>query len=291
MNTTEIKVLGSMEELRKVEDLQALVWGGNDVVPAHMMKAVVDSGGVVIGGFRKNEMIGFVYSFVGLHDYDGETGIKHCSHMLAVHPEFQSSGVGFKLKQAQWKVVRKQGLELITWTFDPLESRNAYLNISKLGAITRTYKKEYYGEMKDQLNTGFPSDRLMVEWWLNSQRTIMRFGQRSKPLSLDKYLSGNTEIINSVKWNSDGFPVPYKDSMDKLDDPENKPKLVMVQIPSNFQAIKSSDNDLAIEWRMYIRVIFELFFNHGYIITDFIYQDGEKSAGYYVFSNGEIKLG
>ncbi len=291
MNTIEIKVLGSPDEFRKVEDLQTLVWGGNDVVPSHMMKAVVDSGGVVIGGYKKNELIGFVYGFIGLHDYDGETGIKHTSHMLAVHPEFQSSGLGFKLKQAQWKVVRKQGLELITWTYDPLESKNAYFNISKLGAVTKTYKKEYYGQMKDQLNTGFPSDRLMVEWWLNSQRTIMRFGKRSKPLTLQNYLDGNTEIINSVEWNLAGFPVPLKDQMDKLDDPTNKPKLLMLQIPASIQAIKISDKDLAKEWRMYTRVIFELFFNHGYIVTDFVYQGGDKAAGYYVFSHGDIKLG
>lgn len=291
MKNLELKVLGTPEELRKVEDLQTLVWGGKDVVPAHMMKAAVDAGGVVIGAYNKNDLLGFIYGFVGLHDYDGETGIKHCSHMLAVHPEFQGSGLGYKLKQAQWKVVRKQGLELITWTYDPLESKNAFLNITKLGAITRVYKKEYYGAMKDQLNFGIASDRLVVEWWLNSQRALMRLGERSQPLTLDHYISGNTEIINSVKWNSEGFPVPNKDRMDKLEDPDNRPKLLMFQIPSDYQSIKIGDKKLAVEWRQYARVIFNLFFNHGYIVTDFVYQKGDPSAGYYVFSHGDAKLG
>ncbi|MBT3239736.1 MAG: hypothetical protein HON98_07905 [Chloroflexi bacterium] len=291
MKNIEIKVLGSPEELRQVEDLQTLVWGGNDVVPAHLMKASVDSGGLVLGAYKKKEMLGFAFGFVGLHDYDGETGIKHCSHMLAVHPEFQSSGIGFVLKQAQWKVIRKQGLELITWTYDPLESKNAKLNIAKLGAIARTYKKEYYGQMKDQLNTGYPSDRFLVEWWLNSQRALMRLGQRSKPLSLAHYLSGKTEIINTVEWDSDGFPVPHQDRMDKLENKETQPKLVMFQIPADIQSIKNTNRELAHEWRMYSRLIFELFFNHGYIITDFVHQSGNQAAGYYVFSHGDIKLG
>ncbi len=291
MKNIEVMVLGSPEELRKVEDLQSLVWGGNDVVPAHLMKASVDSGGLVLGAFKKKELIGFAFGFVGLHNYDGETGIKHCSHMLAVHPEFQGVGVGFTLKQAQWKVVRKQGLELITWTYDPLESKNAKLNIAKLGAITRTYKKEYYGQMKDKLNTGYPSDRLLVEWWLNSQRSLMRLGERSKPLNLDHYVSGNTQIINTVKWNSSGFPIPYQDRMDLLEDKDTKPKLVMFQIPSDIQSIKNTNKELAHEWRMYSRLIFELFFRHGYIITDFVHQKEEQSSGYYVFSHGDIKLG
>ncbi len=118
-------------------------------------------------------MMGFVLSFLAPTSLPGAArGLSHHSHMAGVAPEWQNRGLGTALKLAQREAVLAQGLNLITWTYDPLEARNATLNIHKLGAICRTYHREYYGEMRDTLNAGVASDRFEVEWWLDKPSTF-----------------------------------------------------------------------------------------------------------------------
>ncbi|MEJ2488109.1 MAG: hypothetical protein P8Y68_20515 [Anaerolineales bacterium] len=203
-----------------------------------------------------------------------------------------NKGVGEILKRAQWEVVRQQGLELITWTYDPLESRNAYLNISKLGAICNLYKRNEYGDMEDDLNAGVPSDRFQVDWWVNSRRVVKRLNQKSdNRLQLSNYIEGGTPIINQTKLNDAGFPMPFQDDMDKLEDGDNRPNLALFEIPANIQSIKAKEIELAREWRLYSRVIFELLFGHGYIVTDFVYEPDDVPRSYYIFTYGEATVG
>ena len=96
---------------------------------------------------------------------------------------YRDSGIGFALKRAQWQMVRHQDLDHITWTYDPLLSRNAYLNIARLGAVCSTYRRSEYGEMRDGLNVGLPSDRFQVDWWLNSHRVQRRSANARASLS------------------------------------------------------------------------------------------------------------
>src|SRR3970282_1162763 len=115
--------------------------------------------------------------------------LKHCSHMLAVLPEYRDQKIGYRLKLAQREAVHEQAVRLITWTYDPLESRNANLNINRLGGIVRTYKRNHYGEMQDGLNAGLPSDRLLVEWWITSNRVKQRLSSERKQLALESYMA------------------------------------------------------------------------------------------------------
>ena len=288
----ELKVIESPAEMAAVEDLEKKVWPGINSVPYHVLLAVAHNGGILVGAYDGEEIVGYVFGFLGFYQTEKGTDIKHCSHILAIHPDYQSQGIGYKLKRAQWQLVRQQGLELITWTYDPLESRNAFLNIAKLGAVCNTYLRDEYGEMSDELNEGISSDRFLVNWWVNSNRVAQRLSTKPrKKLDLAHFLAAHAQIINDTKLNGAGLPVPDQDRMYILEDPKTRPSITMFEIPADYQAMKASDLDLAIEWRMYSRTVFELFFHHGYLVTDMVYLPGSSPRSYYVLSQGDNTLG
>jgi predicted GNAT superfamily acetyltransferase len=157
-----------LEELRACVALQKEVWNFSDaeLVPLRMFVVAEKVGGQVMGAFDGHEMVGFALSVPGTR-----TGHVYLhSHMLAVRKEFRNSGLGRRLKLLQREEALERGIELIEWTFDPLEIKNAYLNIEKLGAIARRYNINQYGITSSPLQGGLPSDRLIAEWWLRSKR-------------------------------------------------------------------------------------------------------------------------
>lgn len=293
VNDIQLRVIETPEGMKQVEELQAAVWPGTIPVPAHVMLAAVRNGGLLVGAYQQAALVGFVFGFLGFgKGKNGEKNVKHLSHMLGVSPGIRDRGIGFLLKRAQWQLVRQQGIDLITWTYDPLESRNAYLNITKLGAVCNTYYRDYYGEMEDSLNVGLASDRFQVDWWLNSRRVNQRLSRQSRPkLDLAHFLSADAEVINTTRVNEAGWPVPAQDRMDRIEDPAQRPPLTLFEIPADYQSLKAADMHLAQEWRDYSRTIFELFFHHGYLITDLVYLPGSPARVYYVLSQGESTLG
>ncbi len=291
----QIQLLDNADQMAALESLQAEIWPGSavDVVPIHLMVTVARNGGMVIGAFDDDRLVGFVFGFPGLALFEGEVKPKHCSHMTGVHPDYQSQGIGFALKQAQWQMVRHQGLDLITWTYDPLESRNAILNIAKLGGICHTYQREFYGEMRDTINLGLPSDRFQVDLWVNGPRATERISKKPRArLDLAHYLEGGISAINPTTINEDGLPVPPQEPVE-LPGPSDEAReaLVMVEIPADFQQIKMDSPELALAWRMHTREIFETFFARGYLVTDAIYLPGTNSRSFYVLIDGEAQLG
>lgn len=280
----DLRVLGTPDEMKAVVQLQEVVWPGIHAVPLHQLLIVSKSGGLVIGAYHKERLIGFVYGFVGFHQInEREARLKHCSHMLAVHPEYRDQGIGFDLKRAQAQLMRRQNLELATWTYDPMESRNAYLNIARLGGMVRTYLENVYGELNDTLNAGLPTDRFEVEWWIDTPRVQKRIADESR-LTMKHYQDGGIISINTLKASSSGFLEPERDRMDWLTDPEARPNMTLFEIPVDFQRIRKDAPDLALQWRLYTRTIFSLFFSHHYIITDYQYVAGETPRAYYVLS-------
>ncbi len=168
-----------LDELRACVTLQKEVWNFTDaeLVPLRLFVVAQKVGGQVMGAFEANnhEMVGFALSVPGMrsgHPY------LH-SHMLAVRQEYRNSGLGRRLKLLQREDAMSRGIDLIEWTFDPLEIKNAYLNIEKLGAIARRYNVNQYGITSSPLQGGLPSDRLIAEWWLKSKRveTLLATGQ------------------------------------------------------------------------------------------------------------------
>ena len=286
-----IKILEQAEEMTAVEALQRLVWPGSEteILPGHFMLASVHSGGLLMGAFIEERLVGFVYGFLGREDTPDGPRLKHHSHMLAVHPDYRSHGIGFALKRAQWQMVRRQGIERITWTYDPLLSRNAWLNITRLGAVCSTYLENYYGEMNDELNAGLPSDRFQVDWWLNSRRVNLRLSRKRRgALDLAHYLSAETPIVNSSQLSRDGWPEPPE--MAALPDGSQQPNLVLVEIPPDLSGLKAARPQTALRWRLSTRSILPELFHQGYLVTDFVHLPGLQQRSYYVLAHGEATL-
>jgi predicted GNAT superfamily acetyltransferase len=301
----QLHILETPEEMALVEEIQRQVWPGNEteIVPAHILLTAIHNGGVLIGATLEGSsgpagnLVGIVFGFPGLYNTPDGPRPKHCSHMLGVLPGIRDQGVGFILKRAQWQMVRRQGLDRITWTYDPLLSRNAYLNITKLGAVCDTYKCNEYGKMRDGLNAGLPSDRFQVDWWVNSQRVGTRLSKRPRPpLGLAHYLAGGAEIVNSTEIEAQGLPVPsgedHYQPLPRSDDPGRREvaPLLLVEIPADFPALKAADMGLALRWRLHTRTLFEELFEAGYLVTDFVYLKGTHPRSFYVLSYGESTL-
>jgi predicted GNAT superfamily acetyltransferase len=286
-----IRTADSVADMMQVEELQRVVWGGDEteVIPVHMLLTVAHNGGVLLGAFEGERMIGFVFGFLGTDDQSPDrvamARLKHCSHQLGVHPEYRGRGVGLLLKLAQREAVIEQGVRLATWTYDPLMSRNAYLNIRRLGTVCRTYKRNVYGELRDALNRGLPSDRFMVEWWLTSRRVVARLEGSRRPLDLAHFQSGGAKLLNPALLFDSGLPKP-------ADDPSSPEGIfLLIEVPSDFMAIKRSDPELAKAWRMHSREVFEGAFAAGYLATDFVHVPDDVPRSYYLLSHGEATLG
>jgi predicted GNAT superfamily acetyltransferase len=210
--------------------------------------------------------------------------------MLAVHPDFQDQGLGFTLKRAQWQMVRHQGIDRITWTYDPLLSRNAYLNITRLGAVCNIYLREYYGEMRDGLNIGLPSDRFQVDWWLNTHRVQSRLSRQARhKLDLAHFLDAGAEVINKPLTEKNGLLSPMDVDYSRFTI-SDLPKVVLAEIPADFHKLKLENISVAREWRVHTRKLFESLFKKGYLVTDFVYLPGAYPRSYYALTNGESSL-
>jgi predicted GNAT superfamily acetyltransferase len=288
----DVRPLISNEDSNKVEELQSIVWPGSetDVVPGHMLLAIARNGGLLLGAFHEKELVGFLLGFIGTDEESSDrpamAKLKHHSHMMGVHPEYRDEGIGVAIKLAQRDFAAKQGIRLITWTFDPLQSRNAYLNIHRLGAVCRRYHREAYGEMRDGLNVGYPSDRFEIEWWITSPRVQTRVSGSRGTLDLANYLGGGAVKINPAILGSDKVLRPSKETLPLKD------TIILIEIPSNISELKEKDPELANEWRMHTRELFEEAFRKSFIVTDFIYLKGESyPRSYYVLSYGESRLG
>jgi predicted GNAT superfamily acetyltransferase len=291
MNTPfTIKLIENIDEMHRVEDLQRQVWreAETDIVPAHLMNSAVHNGGLLLGAYVEDDLVGFVFGFLGFYTTPDGPRLKHYSSMLGVRPEFRDQGMGFALKRAQWQMVRHQGIDRITWTFDPLLSRNAWLNITRLGAVCNTYLRDFYGKMRDSLNQGLPTDRFDVDWWVHSHRVNRRLSRRRRgDLTLVHFLSGGAQIVNPTEMDLSQLPHPVEDPPIQVG--KNFP-ILLVEIPADFQALKQVDIELAREWRIHTRAIFETLFNAGYLITDFVHSANPLNRSYYVLINGESTL-
>ena len=280
-----------------VENLQLAVWSGGEtsVVPAHLLIAAVHNGGVLIGAYLNQEntedstIIGFVFGFPGFYDTPDGPRLLHISHMLGVLSSARDQGVGFMLKRAQWQLVRKQGIDRIIWTFDPLQSRNAYLNIAKLGAVCNTYHENYYGELRDELNAGMATDRFQVDWWVNTRRVERRLSRQvRRKLDFAHYEASGVQVVNQASLESDGLVIPPQDN--SLDNLSRDVKMLLVEIPALFPKLSTQAPELAVVWRDHTRKIFSDLFAAGYLVTDFVHLTGNHPRSFYVLSHGESTL-
>jgi predicted GNAT superfamily acetyltransferase len=180
------------EELDACVRLQVETWGYNDgdVIPRRMFVVAQRIGGQVIGAFEGQEMVGFAMSLPGVKAATGPGQAPNPylhSHMLAVRPQYRNAGIGRKLKLYQRDEALSRGIPLMEWTFDPLEIKNAFLNIHRLGVIVTSYTPNFYGVSSSRLQGGLPTDRLHAEWWMDSERVKATLnGSPQAPLEIQE---------------------------------------------------------------------------------------------------------
>jgi len=259
--------------MRVVEDLQKEVWGldDRDINPLTQLMAARQTGGQLIGARDGPTLVGFVYGFVGLEH--GRT--VHHSHMLAVRPAYRNSDVGYKLKLAQRERVLAQGITRMTWTFDPLQSLNAYFNFCKLGVVSDTYKINFYGPETSSVLHRIGTDRLWVTWLLDSGRVQQRL--EGKP---DRHeIDSQTQPLVTV--DAEGWPreLAVKTGLSG--------EQAFIEIPSDIDSLQRQNAEQAVQWREATRRGFTEAFAAGFQIRDFFRQTrGNQSVGVYVLSQG-----
>jgi predicted GNAT superfamily acetyltransferase len=188
MNPIVIRPCQGLEEFGACVQLQIDVWGygDRDVIPRRVFVVARKIGGQVIGAFAGEELIGFAMALPGF----SQNGLYLHSHMLAVSPEYRNQGIGRRLKLFQREEALARGIKRMEWTFDPLEIKNGFLNIARLGTIVRRYERNFYGVSSSRLHGEVPTDRLLTEWWLDSDWVCTALsGKPASTLSLELEIS------------------------------------------------------------------------------------------------------
>ena len=294
-----IRPLSGLAEREACVALQERVWGDAfaDRVPASVLMIALETGGVASGAFLGGRLVGFVFGITGLR---GGRPI-HWSDMLAVAPEHRGEGIGFRLKLHQRALLLERDVEAVRWTFDPLEARNAHLNLRRLGAVTREYRRDLYGASDSPLHAGIGTDRLLVEWPIASTRVMRRLahdgpagagpapadaapGERPAP---DDAPRG---VVLNPPESTDPLPRPGS----TLSEPTRA--RIRIAIPADIQALKRTDLGVAVAWRSNVRAAFERAFAAGYTAVDAEREDVGPPAGaaggaagavvYYVLTRG-----
>lgn len=235
-------------------ELQMEVWGFSaaDAVPALHLIAMHHFGGICIGGFEGDRMVGFVCGFSGY--LNGQAF--HHSHMLGVLPEFRGSRLGEKLKWAQRDQALASGIELVNWTFDPLQAPNANLNINRLGAIVRKYRVNLYGESRSPLHGNMPTDRFEAEWFLRTERV-----ERAKEGAPDEWPDWESlPRANRVSPRGDFIACDDDLSLQLSED------VVLIELPRTINDVMAADKVLALDWRMKLRTLCQAYLSRSYTL-------------------------
>jgi predicted GNAT superfamily acetyltransferase len=272
-----IRPLTTLEDCRKVAELEKTVWGytdAEDVVPPPVLIVSIKRGGVLLGAFDDaGEMKGFVYSIPALKD--GRP--TQWSHMLGVTPDARDSGLGVRLKLEQRLATLAMGLDLIEWTYDPLQALNAHLNFARLGVVVEEYEENIYGESSSPLHRGTPTDRFVAEWRLREPHVERRISSRG-PLVRDNSITSAPILNPSSGRAAGGEWIAASEGDLTLDD-----RRLLVEIPTGFGDMQRRNPDLALQWRMTTRRIFQSYFGRGYKVVDF-FLSREAGKGQYLLA-------
>jgi len=248
-----IRDLHTYPEFIQVQTLHRSIWGLEEGLYPPLLNTAAHNGGVVLGAFDGDTMIGFSFAFLGRHP-DGT--LKLCSQTTGLLPAYRGKKIGEKMKWAQYDRARTAGLQLITWTVDPLEAPNAMLNFRKLGGICRTYYENLYGEHFSTFGKGLPSDRLLVEWWLELGRVPrLRRGEATTPLAPTGPSTNPAQGHGLSRF------------ITRLELSLDSPTLLL-EIPNNLQALRKTNMTLARDWRLKTRQAFLTYLERCYLVED-----------------------
>lgn len=260
-----VRQLEGHAEYRACVELQELTWGAgfHERVPPAMLLIAQKMGGIAAGAFdRGGRLLGFVYGLTGVR----KGRLSHWSHMLAVRPEAQRSGLGRRLKLYQRELLLPLGVETVYWTYDPLVARNANLNFNRLGVEVEEYVHDLYGpDTASELHSGLGTDRFIVAWPIGSQRV--------------------EATISGAALPSDPLPDAPMVGANRGDDPLPRDPLVTVEIPADIHALLARDRDRAWEWRLATRRAFTWYLAHGYRVVGFSLDRAAGRGRYLVTSS------
>lgn len=286
----EIRELKTIEDLVQLREVEKEVWGmdENDTLPLTLAIACKAAGNIFIGAFdtdtnkvkeksknKNNEkMVGFAFGFLGREH--GQTTLH--SHMLAVLDDYRHLDLGSKLKQAQRERGLAMGIHEMTWTYDPLQSRNAHFNFSKLGVLSETYKVDFYGPETSSMLHRNGTDRLWVRWVLTSRRVRDRLSGKNQRVET---LDALKLLAPLLRFAPNGTPARASlgESLSR--------QRVSIEIPGDILAVEKADMDLAREWREATRWAFHESLKAGFVVTEFCRSiRGQQGPGAYLLQRG-----
>jgi len=270
-----IRELTTIDDCRAVAALEREVWGytdAEDVVPPPVLIVSVKRGGILLGAFdAAGVMKGFVYSIPSVKD----GRLAQWSHMLGVTKDARDAGLGLRLKLAQRDRSLAMGVDLVEWTYDPLQALNAHLNFAKLGVVVEEYEENIYGESSSPLHSGSPTDRFVAEWKLTAPHVERRIAGGGVGVMRDASVA-QALLVNPSQPKAPWLaPGPANLGLDA-------PRL-LVEIPVGYAEMQLQNAPLALEWRMAIRAIFQHYFSHGYRVVDF-FLSREAGRGHYLLA-------
>lgn len=274
------KSLRTFDEFRQVMALETEIWGYSDpedAVGIPMFVITLKRGGILLGAYDGDRMVGFVYSIAGI-----KAGrATQWSHMLGVLPAYRGTGLGRDLKLEQRRIALEMGLDLMEWTYDPLQAVNAHLNFKRLGVVVEDYVENVYGESSSILHRGNPTDRFIAQWWMRSARVTSLVGEpaRAGAPGPDRLTAWPADVAAANTVAEHGTFIQCDGVTFGLDVPH-----LAVTIPAGFTDMIDREPGLARAWRQATREIFERYLGRGYRVIDFEFGPGPKQ-GRYLLSN------
>jgi predicted GNAT superfamily acetyltransferase len=259
----DIIELADVDRILRASELFNVVWaaGPDDpLMPANLLRAMTHAGNYAFAAYDGSEMVGAIMAFFGR--LDGELQLH--SHILGVSPRSQNRHIGYALKQHQRAWALRQGITVVTWTFDPLVRRNAYFNLAKLGATVRAFYPNFYGAMNDGINGGDESDRVLAQWSLDAPNVVAASVGEAWEADLRELRDAGAVLL--LEENEDGEPVAT----------DRRGPVLLAAIPEDIVAVRLRDRALANRWRAGFRDVFTRALGDGYVAA------GMTKSGWYV---------
>jgi predicted GNAT superfamily acetyltransferase len=275
MPRVEVGLLETIDEFRECERVQIDTWGGL-AVSGETLMVTQKYGGAVVGTKVDGQVVGFIYAFLGRY----RTRLAYWSHLMAVESRFRDHGFGLRMKLFHRQCALERNIKFICWTFDPLQSRNARLNIARLGGVVDDFIPNCYGQFDSLLEKGLPSDRFVIDWRIATSRveTVLR---GDKPSRFDP----TVPRVNETELTDEGFPKNQKIHLNL------KNSRLLVEIPARTEEMRSRDLALGRTWRLEARQIFEHYFSTGYRVENFFApQPATGDRCYYLLRRGSPNL-
>ncbi|MBI4446614.1 MAG: hypothetical protein HY645_11980 [Acidobacteria bacterium] len=270
--------------MQELVELQKSIWGygtpqGDLPYPARALFALAESGGHVGAAKCGEQIVGFSVAWLGRDFNSGEEYLH--SQLVGVLPSFRHAGLGYRLKLQQRDYALQHNLKLIRWTFDPMQSANANLNLRKLSTVVARFLPHYYDSLQSHFSRGLATDRVRADWYIQSPRVIARLAGSSGEASLPS----GAQIVTVTRDEEFGGP-QLRRLLRYFIGFTNRQ--LLVEIPVSFVDLCAQDIDTAREWQEQIRYVLEYYLDQGYLITDFVVLDSPPRA-YYLLTRDSLQ--